>query len=169
VSDVATPSPRQDGRPIGRQLLIGALCFGPPLVFFIWISIRYFDWSVLLIPIIAAISAIFVNSRAKRHDRDIVKSLSSSGTRAPATPNAISRPAAKSARGSWISDALLSGSFLAVALLVFSHIQGHSPEEHGTLPIEVQAILAIGALSGLGWLTFRRLLARLRDRRDGLN
>jgi len=165
MSDATTPN--QDHQQSGLQVLFAALCFGPPLAFFVWVSVRYFDWTVLLIPGAAIIAAAAVHNLAKEHPRTEYVSR----TRPPevAAPEPTLPPAAKPTSRSLVIDSVISVStLLVVAVLFLSHIGPHDPEEHGNLPIEVQAVLAVAVVTALGWLAFRRLAAWVRFRHDRL-
>jgi hypothetical protein len=169
MSDAATS--RQNHHQIGRQLLFAALCFGPPLAFFVWVGIRYFDWTVLFIPVGAVIVAVAVYGLAKdlpvsrhpsTHDRSPAVGVPIATSTEP-----VSSSATKPDRGYLVADSILGVCFFTATVLVLSHIGGHDPGEHGILPIAVQAILAVVTIGGLGWLFFRRLVNRIRSRNEG--
>jgi hypothetical protein len=69
----------------------------------------------------------------------------------------IGRPATHD-RSNLVNAVLSSCSFVLVSVLVFSHIGRHDPGESGALPVGVQAILAVIAIGGVAFLSYRSLV-----------
>jgi hypothetical protein len=166
----------QSSKHLGGDILLAAICFGPPVAFLAWVGVRYFDWTVLLIPAVAVVGAIGVRSLANEFpSRWPLEKASSADTPRADTPradtprapiSASKEPPAKRARIYAAFDSILASVFVASIILVFSHIGRHAPGEHGILPIGVQAVLASIVIGGIGLLLFQRLIARVRSRNE---
>jgi hypothetical protein len=142
------------------------------LFFFIWVSVRYFDPIVLLIPVTVLVGAGIMLGLAKRYK--VGEAGSESGTDQAAPPveavsseSASSVPAVKSVSRSEVGKfaAAAATSLISLIVLVASHIGGHDPHEHGNLPIRVQAVVALLGLSVSGWLAYNFLAEWIRLRR----
>jgi hypothetical protein len=162
-------SQRQSGDQLGGKILLAAVCFGPPLAFFAWVGVRYYEWTVLLIPFVAIIGAAAVYSLAKSFPSAWSETeIDTSSRKLPEVEPTESAGATRSKRSrvdaAW--DSVLGLAFAASVILVFSHIGRHLPTEHGILPIGVQAVLAILVVGGIGLLLFVRLVARIRKRNE---
>jgi hypothetical protein len=158
-------SQQQSGNQLGGKILLAAICFGPPLAFFAWVSVRYLDWTVLLIPLVAVIGAAGVYILAKDFrstwPEDDASDTKPFQIKPEESGQAISPERSKLYKA---FDSVLAAVFVASVILVFSHIGRHQPGEHGILPIAIQAVLAIMVVGGIGLLLFGRVIAWTRSR-----